>query len=101
MANIHKLRVYGEARELLRRAAAISNEVSFGDLKNQIRRSALSVVSNIAEGAGSGSDVKFAHFVRIARGSVNELQAQLEMAQDLGLHGDIGRFDWRTGLVRC
>ena len=88
MADKNQLVVYREARELLRLVAKISDGVRFGDLSNQIRRSGISVVSNIAEGAGSGSDRSFARFVKIARGSVNELEVQLEMASDLGV--DVG-----------
>ena len=91
MADKNQLVVYQEARELLRLVAQISDGVRFGDLANQMRRSGISVVSNIAEGAGSGSDRSFARFVKIARGSVNELEVQLEMASDLGVdvHGSI------------
>ena len=81
---ITNLRVFNAARQLLRAVHTISEGVRFGDATNQIRRAAISVVSNIAEGAGSGSDKRFAHFLRIARGSVNELEAQLLILSDIG-----------------
>ncbi len=51
-------------------------------LINQLRRSSLSVPSNIAEGAGRGSDKEFAHFVQIAIGSCTEAEYQLEFAAE-------------------
>ena len=48
-----------------------------------MRRSVISVVSNMAEGTGRAGDSEFARFLRIARGSVTELEAQLVIAGDL------------------
>ncbi len=52
-------------------------------LTSQIRRSAVSVPSNIAEGHGRLNTREFRHFVAIARGSNFELQTQLEIAKAL------------------
>lgn len=54
-------------------------------LAAQMRRAGVSIMSNIAEGAGRGSDSQFAQFVRIARGSLRELESQRLLAEDLGL----------------
>lgn len=54
-------------------------------LINQLRRSSLSVPSNIAEGAGRGSDKEFAQFVQIAIGSCTEAEYQLEFACESGV----------------
>jgi four helix bundle protein len=50
----------------------------------QIRRAAVSVPSNIAEGHGRLTDQQFRHFLGNARGSVYELRTQFELAGDLG-----------------
>ena len=54
-------------------------------LTSQIRRSAVSVPSNIAEGQGRLATGEFRQFLGIARGSNFELQTQLEIARALGL----------------
>ncbi len=53
-------------------------------LTSQLRRAAVSVASNIAEGYGRASKGKFRQFVGMARGSVLELQTQLVIAKELG-----------------
>lgn len=53
-------------------------------LGDQIRRSASSVTSNIAEGSGRNSNKEKVHFIEIAYGSLMEAFSQLQIAQDLG-----------------
>jgi len=60
----------------------LPREEKYG-LVSQMTRSAVSVPSNIAEGTGRGSHKEYAHFLKIARGSVFELETQLYLLSRL------------------
>jgi len=53
-------------------------------LSDQMRRAVVSIPSNIAEGQGRNSDKEFVNFLSIARGSLWELETQLEICVRLG-----------------
>lgn len=52
-------------------------------LKSQMRRAAVSIPSNIAEGASRRSKKEFSQFLYVAKGSLSELDTQLELAKRL------------------
>jgi len=70
------------AVEVYRVTAAFPRHELYG-LSQQLRRAAVSVPSNIAEGKGHRSDREFGHFLLHARGSLLEAQTQLMIAQEL------------------
>ena len=88
MQDAEKLAVYGEARELAvavyRLTAAFPPAERFG-ITQQMRRAAVSVGSNIAEGCGRQGARSMLPFLHYALGSANELAFQLELAVDLQL----------------
>jgi len=85
--HFRKLLIWQRSMELVgkvyRLSAVLPRSESFG-LVNQMRRAAVSVPSNISEGHGRGSNRSFALFLRQARGSLNELETQVELCVQLG-----------------
>jgi four helix bundle protein len=69
--------------EVYRATAAFPDRETYG-LTNQLRRAAVSVPSNIAEGKGRYSRREFAQFLANARGSLCEVETQLEIGRNLG-----------------
>ena len=87
MVTFRSLRVWQRSIALAKAVYKISDrfpkEERFG-LTSQVRRAAVSVASNIAEGYGRKSQLEFCHFLSNARGSAAEVETQLILARELG-----------------
>ncbi len=88
MHNFEKLIFWQKSIELAKEAyiicADLPKDEKFG-LVSQIKRSVVSIPSNIADGAGRNNDREFYHFLGIANASSFELQTQLILTRELGL----------------
>jgi len=84
--NHQQLKVYAVARQFVLECYRLSNilpaEERFG-MTSQIRRAAVSVFLNISEGASRKSETERKRFYEIARGSMIEIDAALDIANDL------------------
>jgi four helix bundle protein len=79
------LEAWQEARALTSRIYAVTSSGAFSTdfpLRNQIRRSAISIACNIAEGFDRFNPREFRHFLSISKASCAELRAQLYLALD-------------------
>ena len=82
---VEEIQVWQKARTLCSRVYSITNEGPFAKdfgLRDQIRRAAISVMSNIAEGFERGGAREFVQFLAISKGSAGEIRAQLYVALD-------------------
>jgi four helix bundle protein len=82
----HELKAWQEAMELVKDiysiTASFPREELYG-LTGQLRRAAVSVPSNIAEGAARTGTKEFLKFLSISRGSLSELETQLIISREL------------------
>ena len=81
------LEVWKSARELPSRIYKVTSDGAFSKdfgLRDQIRRAAVSVMSNIAEGYERGGNQELIQFLSIAKGSCGEVRCQLYVAMDQG-----------------
>ena len=88
MQNYRQLSVWRKAHAValnIHRVTGAIPKSNNGELISQIRASAVSIPTNIVEGASRGTDRDFAKFVQIAIGSASELEYQLHFAADSGL----------------
>lgn len=89
MAKIERfedIKVWRMAKDLVTTVYQITGKGKFVQdfgLRDQIRRAAISAMSNIAEGFERGSKAEFCRFLRIAKGSSGEVRSQLYVAQAL------------------
>jgi four helix bundle protein len=85
ISRFEELEVWQKARELVKIIHGISSNGSFSkdfSLKDQINRSAGSVMDNVAEGFERGGNKEFIQFLSIAKGSAGEVRSQLYRALD-------------------
>lgn len=83
----HELHAWQEAMSLVKCVYSITASFPKEEiyaLTCQMRRAAVSVPSNIAEGAARTGDKEFLQFLSFSRGSLSELETQLIIAKDLG-----------------
>jgi four helix bundle protein len=87
MAGFKELNVWQIGKRLAVDIYRITSDTTFRKdfgLKDQLRRAAVSIPSNIAEGDERGSNKDAVRFFYIAKGSMAELQTQLEIAYEIG-----------------
>jgi four helix bundle protein len=87
MRDFTQLEVWQKAKDLVldiyRETARFPQAEQYG-LCSQLRRAAVSITANIAEGTGRGSDAEFARFLEMALGSGAETRSHLLLAEELG-----------------
>lgn len=83
----HELKAWQEAMELVKEIYRVTREFPKEEiygLVSQMRRAAVSIPSNIAEGASRTGTKEFLQFLSISRGSLSEVETQLLIAKSLG-----------------
>jgi four helix bundle protein len=86
--DFHKLAAWNKAHSVVLEVYAATKPFPAAErygLTAQLRRSAISVAANLAEGCSRASDGSFASFVQIAYGSASETQYHLLLSKDLGM----------------
>lgn len=87
MRDFRELKVWHKAHKLtldVYRATKLFPKEEMYGLTSQIRRAAVSIGANVAEGSGKNSKPDFARFLQIALGSASELEYELLLSRDLG-----------------
>jgi len=92
MHNYKEMKIWQKSRALVKVVYEISKSLPKEELyalTSQIRRAAISIPANIAEGAGRESEKEFAHFLAIANGSAFEVETQLFLCFDLNYISEV------------
>jgi len=102
--NFEDLEIWKESKEIAVKIFKITNNIKFKyDLgfKDQIRRSAISIPSNISEGFERNNNNEFIYFLKIAKGSSSELITQLKIAYETGflLEKEVNYFIERLKII--
>jgi four helix bundle protein len=85
--DFEEIQAWQKAREVTKLTYDMTTQGAFArdfGLRDQLRRSCVSIMANIAEGNGRRSDKEFANFLNMAHGSAAEAQSHLYVALDLG-----------------
>lgn len=102
MHNFHKMDIWTDGIDVADMVYAVTirfpREEMYG-LISQMQRAAVSVPSNIAEGAGRDSNRDFCHFLNIALGSLYELETQLVIAERRGYVDTPTFYELQTKIV--
>lgn len=86
MQDFHHLKVWQKSHQVVLGLYKLTAKFPTDELyalTSQIRRAAVSIPANIAEGCARGGDAEFGRFLRIAQGSASELDYHLLLARDL------------------
>lgn len=101
MRDFRKLNIWIEAVEIVSKIYELSSILPDSEkygLKSQIQRAAVSIPSNIAEGASRNSEIEFKRFLEIAIGSSFELETQLILIEKLHM-SDSGKIQEIISLI--
>jgi len=102
--NHQKLQVYTASREFVlecyQLTKSLPSDEKFGMI-TQIRRAALSAHLNVAEGSSRKSEVERKRYYEVARGSVTEIDAALDVAEDLGYLRNITVEKLGQSMIKC
>jgi four helix bundle protein len=96
------MEVWQSARDLVKGIYAVTAKDSFSKdfaLRDQVRRAAISIMSNIAEGFERSSNKEFIQFLHVSKGSSAEVRSQLYIAHDLKYVDEKVFQDLNTKLV--
>lgn len=89
--NFRNYKVWRDAVDYATRVYRVTSEMPWFEKKglcDQLQRAAVSISSNIAEGAAKPSDVEFAHFLDTSLGSAFEVETQLQISRNIGYIDD-------------
>lgn len=83
MRKFEDLRIWQEARSLIKEIYSETQSLKDFGFRDQMQRAAVSIMNNIAEGAEAGSDNMFVRYLKISKASCGELKSMLYLAEDL------------------
>jgi four helix bundle protein len=101
IAKFEDLKVWQKSMRLAEEVYRITKQREFArdwGLKDQVRRAAVSIPSNISEGYGRFTSKDFRHYLAVANGSANELRTQIQLAANIGY---IDREESRRLVEKC